>query len=167
MKTIILFRHGKSDWDAPFGHDHERPLAKRGVRDAKRMGRFLAASGLLPDVCLTSTAIRARTTMELAHEAGEWLEPIRASETLYHATPRNVLSVIRATSDNASSIILAGHEPTWSSTVEQLVGGGTIRMPTAAMARIDVMVQRWADVSWGYGNLIWLVIPKAVKEKNG
>jgi hypothetical protein len=40
-------------------------------------------------------------------------------------------------------------------------------MPTAAMARIDVMVQRWADVSWGYGNLIWLIVPKALKEENG
>ena len=164
MKTIILFRHGKSDWDAPFDHDHERPLAKRGIRDAKRMGRFLVASGCIPDVCLTSTAVRARTTMGLAHEAGEWTEPIRATEALYLASPRNVLSVVRATSDSASSIILAGHEPTCSSSIEQLIGGGTVRMPTAAMARIDVMTERWADVSWGYGNLIWLMIPKALDE---
>ena len=162
MKTIILFRHGKSDWDASFGHDHERPLAKRGVRDAKRMGRFLTASGCAPDACVTSTAVRARTTIELAHEAGEWKAPIEATEALYAASPSSVLSVIQATSGSASSIILAGHEPTWSSTVEQLVGGGAVRMPTAAMARIDLMVQRWADVSWGHGNLIWLVIPKAL-----
>ena len=95
------------------------------------------------------------------------MEPIQATEALCLASPRSVLSIIRSTSGDASSIILAGHQPTWSSTAEQLVGGGTIRMPTAAMARIDVMVQRWADVSWGYGNLIWLVIPKALKEENG
>lgn len=164
MKTIVLFRHGKSDWDAPFGRDHERPLARRGVRDAKRMGVYLSESGLLPDVCLTSTAIRARTTMELAHEAGGWASPIRATDALYEASPGVVLGEIRATSDRASSIILAGHEPTWSSTVEQLIGGEAVQMPTAAMARIDVMVERWADVSWGSGDLIWLVTPKALDD---
>lgn len=164
MKTIILFRHGKSDWDAPFGRDHERPLAKRGVRDAKRMGRFLTSTGLLPDLCLTSTAIRARTTMELAHEAGGWKSPIRATEALYEATPRSILSQLHAIDDSASTIILAGHQPTWSSTAEQLIGGGSVQMPTAAMARVDVMVTRWADVSWGFGSLIWLAIPKALME---
>jgi len=162
MKTIIFFRHGKSDWDAPSGHEHERSLAKRSVRDAKRMGRHVSESCLLPDACLTSTAIRARATMELAHEAGGWTAPIRTIEALYGAGPDDVLSIIQATSDNASSIVLAGHEPTWSSTVEKLTGGGPVEMPTAAMARIDMMVDTWSDVSWGQGDLVWLTIPKAL-----
>ncbi|MDX1440002.1 MAG: histidine phosphatase family protein [Rubricoccaceae bacterium] len=163
MKTIILFRHGKSDWDAPFGHDHERPLAKRGVRDAKRMGRFLAEAGPLPDLCITSTAVRARTTVELAHEAGEWLAEIRATEQLYHAGAQEVLNLARSVSAETTTLLLAGHQPTWSVTIERLIGGGSVTVPTAAMARIDVMAERWSDVGWGDGSLIWLVIPKALK----
>lgn len=163
MKTILLLRHGKSDWDAPFGHDHERPLAKRGVKDAKRMGTLLTAAGPIPDLCITSTAIRARTTMELAHEAGSWNAEIRATEQLYHAGPAEVLQVIRSAPPDVSTILLAGHQPTWSVTTERLIGGGNITMPTAAMARIDVAVHRWTEVSWGLGTLIWFIIPKAIK----
>lgn len=163
MKTIILFRHGKSDWDAHFDRDHERPLAKRGVRDAKRMGKFLTQSGLAPEACLTSTANRARTTMELAHEAGGWKPEIRATRAFYGASPRDILSVLHSLDDRIANVLLTGHEPTWSSTVERLVGGGSVRMPTAAMARVDVMTQRWADIDWGYGSLIWLVTPKSLK----
>ena len=64
MRRLILFRHGKSDWDAPFGSDHERPLSKRGVKAAKTMGLVLARSDLVPDHAITSSAVRARTTLE-------------------------------------------------------------------------------------------------------
>ncbi len=128
------------------------------------MGIFLTETGIQPDVCLTSTAIRARTTMELAHEAGGWTQPIRATEALYDASPSSVLGVIQTTDDSASSIILAGHEPTWSSMVEALVGGGRVEMPTCAMARIDVLVEGWVGVSWGRGNLVWLVTPKTITD---
>ena len=46
MKSVILFRHGKSDWGANYDHDHERPLSKRGIRDAKKMGKFLFLQNL-------------------------------------------------------------------------------------------------------------------------
>ncbi len=166
MKTIILFRHGKSDWDASYDRDHERPLAKRGIRDAERMGVFLSAENCVPDLCITSTAVRARTTMELAHKAGGWKSPIQESATLYEASPNSILNVIRGVSDSIASIILAGHEPTWSSMVAALTGGGSVRMPTAAMAYIDVDVQQWEDVSWGNGQLIWHMTPKSLAESD-
>ena len=71
MKTLIFFRHGKSDWNAGVGEDYLRPVNKRGKKDARRMGRFLAEIGGVPDRIISSTAIRARTTMEIAREAGE------------------------------------------------------------------------------------------------
>lgn len=104
--------------------------------------------------------------MELAHEAGGWKSPIQETKTLYEASPNSILNVIRGVSDSISSIILAGHEPTWSSMVANLTGGGSVRMPTAAMAHIDVDVQRWEDVSWGNGQLIWHVTPKSLTESD-
>jgi len=61
MKTMLWMRHGKSDWDAGYGRDHDRPLATRGEKAAKAMGTALANAGFLPDFVLSSTAVRART----------------------------------------------------------------------------------------------------------
>ena len=40
-RSIIIFRHGKSDWDATYSKDHDRPLSSRGIEASKKMGRFL------------------------------------------------------------------------------------------------------------------------------
>ena len=81
MKTLLVMRHAKSDWGAPLGDDHERPLADRGVKAARRMGCFLTDSGSVPQLVISSTAVRARTTAELAAEPGETgLSPDQATE---------------------------------------------------------------------------------------
>jgi phosphohistidine phosphatase len=162
MKTLLFFRHGKSDWDAPFDRDHDRPLAKRGRNSAKTMGRFLASAGQEPDVIVTSTAVRARDTVRLASRAGGWSAPIRETVDLYGASPQGVVSLVHAESDSASILLLAGHEPTWSHTVSMLIGGGHLRFPTAGMARIDFDVHSWEGVEFGRGELIWMIPPKAL-----
>ena len=117
MKTLVFFRHGKSDWAAPFDRDHDRPLAKRGRKAAQVMGRFLASSGQAPDSIVTSTAVRARDTVRVASRAGGWSAPIRETLELYGAGPETILSLIRTEPDTAESLLLAGHEPTWSHAV--------------------------------------------------
>lgn len=162
MKTLLFFRHGKSDWDAPFDRDHDRPLAKRGRQAARVMGRFLASSGQAPDSIVTSTAVRARDTVRMASLAGGWSASIRETSDLYGAGPETILSLVRTEPDAAQSLLLAGHEPTWSRTVGMLTGGCNVRFPTAAMARIDFDVFSWQDVDFGLGELVWLIPPKAL-----
>jgi phosphohistidine phosphatase len=162
MKSLLFFRHGKSDWDAPFSHDHERPLAKRGRKAARVMGRFISSSGQEPDSIVTSTAVRARDTVNLASKAGSWSAPIRETRELYGASPRTILEVVHEESDSVDRLLLAGHEPTWSHTISLLIGGGNIRFPTAAMARIDFDVSSWRQVDFGSGELQWLIPPKAL-----
>ena len=55
MKTLLLMRHAKSDWDHPDLDDHDRPLNKRGLRNAPLMGKFIRDAKLVPGACLTST----------------------------------------------------------------------------------------------------------------
>ena len=162
MKTLLFLRHGKSDWDADFSHDHERPLNKRGRKAAKRMGRFLAESGLLPDRIATSTAVRARTTLDLFVEAGGIEAPVRETRALYLAGPNDLLREIRAEDDAADVLLLVGHQPGWGETVGLLVGEASVRFPTAALARVDVDVASWTEVAFGRGELVWLVPPKAL-----
>ncbi|MEY3296977.1 MAG: Phosphohistidine phosphatase SixA [Cyanobacteriota bacterium] len=159
-KHLILFRHGKSDWEASFNRDHDRPVAERGRRAAKTMGRWLTAVDRVPDLAVTSSAVRAKTTLELAAAAGQWTCPIQVTDALYEATVETVLAVIQHQTDAYQSLMLVGHEPTWSDTLAHLMGGGLVRMPTAAMACLGFGVDHWAQVSQGRGTLLWLMPPK-------
>ena len=163
MKTILLLRHGKSDWEAEYGDDHERPLATRGQKGARKMGRFLTTARTVPDRALTSSAVRARETLATAAEAGGWTGPARVTDALYGASPGDVLREIQAEPDDADTVVVVGHEPTWSGLVSLLIGGGRVEMKTAAVARIDVEVETWADVREGRGALAFLLPPGALR----
>ena len=91
FKSVILFRHGKSDWDAQYDSDHDRPLAKRGIRDAKRMGKFLSKRAEVPELILSSTALRTRETTKLAMEAGNWDVDVELEKKIYEASLEEIL----------------------------------------------------------------------------
>lgn len=156
----MLFRHGKSDWSSDTGNDRDRQLAKRGRRSARVIGEMLTRTGMVPDVAVTSPAVRATTTLELAMKAGGWDCPVQVSEALYGEGPTAVFEEIARQSDEVERVLLVGHEPTWSEMVGLLVGGGHHRFPTGAVAAIDLEVDRWADVRPGCGLLMFLVVPR-------
>jgi phosphohistidine phosphatase len=160
MKTLLLFRHAKSDWDAEFGHDRERPLNKRGRRAAKRMGRYLVEAGSVPGRVLTSPAVRAWETVRLASESGDWKSKIEVEEALYETAPDLIAGLVQQQPDAHSIVLLAGHEPAFSETVSRLIGGGQVSMPTAAIACVEFEVERWSEVSAPNGSLAWLMTPK-------
>ncbi len=164
VKTVILFRHGKSDWKAPFASDHQRPLAGRGRKAADLMGRFLTQTGQVPDRVITSSAVRARRTAERAWEAGHWSCLLRITDRLYGVNAEAALAEIQAESDRASILLLTGHEPTWSQLTGRLSGATAVRFPTAAMARIDFQVDHWNQVQFGQGRLIWLLPPRVLRQ---
>jgi phosphohistidine phosphatase len=161
MPALILFRHGKSDWDADDGgEDRGRPLARRGRKAARRMGRFLARADQVPDAAITSPAVRADDTLRLAMEGGGWTCPVRVAASLYGGGVTALLAEVQQEPDTTDVLLAVGHEPTWSSTLMALVGGGAVRFPTAALARIDLDVDRWDEVAPETGVLTWLVVPR-------
>ena len=160
VKRIYLLRHGKSDWSTEYGADHDRPLKGRGVRAARLMGRFLAATGRQPDLVVSSSAVRALTTARLAAEAGNWGCDVRVEPSLYGASRARVLQEIQSLDTTLDSVLIAGHQPTCSEVVGSLIGSAKIRFPTAAMACIDVPTAGWEAVEFGRGFLVWFVTPK-------
>jgi phosphohistidine phosphatase len=158
-KTVLLLRHGKSDWDAIAMGDHARPLARRGVAAARRVGEWLAEIGLEPDLVLTSDAVRALTTVELAAEAGRWSCPIALRPDFYGGHPSTLVKELRGLDAGLSTVLLAGHQPTWSQTVAHLSGGGNVRFPTAALACL-VHPGEWPEIAAGSCALSWLVTPR-------
>lgn len=167
MKRLIVFRHAKSDWSAEYSHDRERPLAPRGERAAGRMGRFLSASGFAPDRVISSPALRARETARRAAAAGGWECPVEIAEELYSGSLASILRLAARLSDAESTLLVASHEPICSELVAGLVGGGDFKLPTAAMARIDLPITTWKEVAPGHGILAWLVTPKLLGRAAG
>ena len=160
MRSVIMFRHGKSDWDADYGPDHDRPLAKRGIKAAKKMGKYLAGLDQVPHIVVSSTAVRARTTVELAMEEGNWGSEYRLERGIYGSSPETLLNLLRNLPSDNNIACLAGHEPTFSSFITMSTDSGWVRFPTASMARIDFDVLQWQDVRFGEGTLAWLMRPK-------
>tara|TARA_Y100000748_G_scaffold190483_1_gene159480 strand:+ start:257 stop:535 length:279 start_codon:yes stop_codon:yes gene_type:complete len=87
MKSVTLFRHGKSDWSASYGSDHDRPLNKRGIRAAKKMGKFLADKNQVPELIISSTAVRAHTTVQLAIDNAQWKSRLILERGIYGGSP--------------------------------------------------------------------------------
>ncbi len=160
MKTLLLMRHAKSDWKAKYDHDHERPLNARGEESARLMGRILSRAGEVPESVVTSSAVRAKSTVELAVDSGEWTCPIRATDNLYNTRIETVLDEVLTEPDTTTRLMIVGHEPTWSTLLSELVGGGRHPFATGAVVRIDLPTETWAGLHVGSGELRWLITPR-------
>jgi len=160
VKTLYFFRHAKSDWDAEFGTDFERPLSKRGQRAATAMGEFLGRADKMPDLILCSSAVRTRKTLQRAAKAGRWESEIEHLDELYTGNPRHVLRVIRDVSKRVDSLMVVGHETAMSETTALIIGQGRLRFPTAAVACLELEIRRWKEAAPGCGQLLFFVPPR-------
>ena len=163
MKRLMLLRHAKSDWESGAASDHERPLAARGRKAAKAMGRFMVQAGLVPDFAVTSTAVRARTTLELAMKAGEWTCNVGETRSLYHAGVDDVLAIVGESADTDGSVLIVGHQPTWGGVVERLTGADA-RMATGTLVGIDLRTDSWSWIRPGLGELAFIVPPRLLTD---
>ncbi len=159
MKRLLVMRHAKSDWEVGGLADHDRPLNRRGTRSAAAMGRLLATIGEAPDHVISSTAVRARTTAELARDAGAWEADIETTGALYGTSPGGALAVMGRAPAAASSLMLVGHEPAWSGLVQRLTGGHAA-MRTGSVAIIDLMLASWDNDGDVHGELVALLQPR-------
>jgi len=146
MKTLLVLRHAKSSWSDPALDDHERPLNARGRRDAPRMGALVREHGLIPDVVISSDAVRARLTAEAVVEAARYGGEIRLDPRLYLAGPADILSVLRSVGENAETVMIVGHNPGLEELVAHLTGEWQ-DLPTTALAQIVLPIDQWRDLT--------------------
>jgi len=162
MKSLLMLRHGKSDWQADYGgEDRLRPLAPRGRRAAEAVGRFLTATGQVPDRAIASPAVRAQQTLDLAQVAGKWASPAETSEALYGG-PDDVLGAVERRGQDATLLLIVGHEPAWSAVASRLTNGARFGLPTASLLRVDFDTDEWTDLE-GHGRIGWLVTPRLLE----
>ena len=163
-RSLYLLRHAKSSWSAAGLGDHERPLKKRGVKAASLIGRFLTRMDEVPQRIVSSSAVRALTTVELAAEAGNWTTEIESTGDLYGADFGDLTHVVGSTNETTERLLVAGHEPSISAWIARLTGGSRPAVPTGTLARIDLATERWSELTPGAGELVWL-LPARVLER--
>jgi phosphohistidine phosphatase len=145
MKTLLILRHAKSDWNNSRMSDYERPLNARGKIDAPNMGQVLRDEELVPELIITSSAERARTTAELAAISCGYENDIVYTRELYHAAPDAYLETLRELGQENERVMVVGHNPGIEYLVELLTEEREV-MPTAALAQVELPIAQWADL---------------------
>ena len=145
MKHLFIMRHAKSSWDNTNLSDHDRPLNKRGFRDAPRMGRWLAEQDLRPDLILSSTACRSVETAKLV--AAEFAEQprIEYDSNLYLATSAVWRSTIPLYANQEERLLIVGHNPGLENLFNDLVGRYET-IPTAAILHLELKCDTWDEI---------------------
>ena len=160
-KHLFLLRHAKSSWDVPWLSDHARPLAPRGRKASKAMGREIRRRKIRPALVLCSSAVRARETLERVQPAGE----IHIETELYAASEQELLERLRRVPDEIASVMLIAHNPGTEQLALDLARDSPLRsaveekFPTGALATL-VFNTRWSELQPGRAELTDFVRPR-------
>lgn len=167
-RELLVMRHAKSDWDAPGERDFDRRLARRGRRDAPRIGEWLAQAGLSPDAVVCSPAMRTRETVSAVLERLDLAElTVKFDRRVYEASLEALLQVLADAPRDARRMLLVGHNPGMDDLVAHLAAqppplsrSGKL-MTTAALAHF-VLPDDWSQLARGCGRLVQLIRPKTL-----
>jgi phosphohistidine phosphatase len=170
-RKLLLLRHAKSAW--PEVPDHERPLGRRGQRDAPVMGRWLRTAGHVPDQVLCSTARRARETWRLAQPGLGATPPVSFDDGVYDASATELLDLIRRAPPTARTLLVVGHDPAIPELALTLASAARpghrdaaldhmkAKFPTAAIAVLE-FTGNWDRLAAGSARLTGFATPRDV-----
>jgi phosphohistidine phosphatase len=161
MKKLFLVRHAKSDKDNPILPDYDRPLNERGYKDARAFSTKIKKSIGVPELIISSPAIRGISTALLFMEVFE-MDPQKMilDKSLYESSVPDYLKVIRNMDNSYSSIMLFGHNPTITTLANSLAKPFTDNVPTCGIIGIEFEIKDWKDVQPDSGNLFLYDFPK-------
>ncbi len=164
-KKVLLMRHAKSAWDNPGLKDFDRPLNKRGKRDAPRMGRYLKELQLTPNQIFSSPAERAKLTiLEVIRELDLPTSQITWDENLYFNGVSSYLDLIKSADESSSILMTVGHNPMTEDAISTLSGHTSRKaIKTATIACFEFEIDSWQSVEPSPDALKWIVGPKDLK----
>jgi phosphohistidine phosphatase len=146
MKTLLLMRHAKSSWKNEKLPDKERPLNRRGEKDAPKMSELLCEKELDPQVILTSTALRCRLTASAILEECCQELTLQALDALYMAEPPAIVEVLKTIDDRTERVMVIGHNPGLETLLQRLTGK-VESLPTASVAYLRLPIDHWNQLT--------------------
>ena len=145
MKTVLILRHAKSSWSNPGLADIDRPLNKRGKRDAPRMGVLINEQDIVPDLILCSPAQRARKTAQAVSEYSSYEGEIETIPDFYPGDPDSFIDTLMTLPEEYQNVMVVAHNPGREELLYVLTGESA-RMPTSALAQVELPLEKWRDI---------------------
>ena len=164
MRTLYLLRHAKSSWKDDSLPDFERPLAGRGRRSCETIADLIRSEQIEFDLLLSSTAVRARETIERVRQHAKLRTELRFDERIYEATADRLLEVINQIESDRKTVLLIGHNPGFEDLL-QLLTNELQPVPTACLAKVKMKISKWSEAGENKGTLEWIVRPKELESK--
>ena len=168
MKTLYLLRHAKSSHDIANLDDLLRPLNVRGYNDAKIVAAHLKTLKPIPDLIISSHAVRTYTTSIIF---AEYLkiksDKIKIENSLYFTGKNQIIKFIKALDDHYNNIMLVGHNPDFEKLVQYFTSNKTVLMPTTCLAVLNFDVKKWIDVKHSNCKLVTLILPTSINPLPG
>jgi phosphohistidine phosphatase len=159
MKTLFLLRHAKSSWKDESLPDFERPLNRRGKRAATIIGEYLRSRDVVPDLVLSSPAVRARETIKLVKKATQWTTEVRYDQRIYEASAERLAEIVSQIENDRKVAMMVGHNPGMEELL-LLLTGDTEQLRTGSVAKITIKGSKWANATEKSARLEWLVSPR-------
>jgi len=161
MKKLFLIRHAKSSWDYSNLTDFERPLNKRGKRDAPFMAKLLAKQGFNPDFIISSPANRAITTARYFSESlGYFFDKIFIEPKLYEASRDEILEVVMEIGKTYNNVMLFSHNPGLTDFANKLIGNTIDNIPTCGIVSINFKIESWSEINSKNSEMMFFEYPK-------
>ncbi len=162
MKTVYFIRHAKSSWNDMSLRDFDRPLNKRGKRDAPFMAQKLREFGVEPDAIVSSPANRAITTATHFAKALDVLpQNIIHEATIYEAYATTVLKLVQTQPNNLQTILVFGHNPAFTMIANLFKRGSHIdNVPTCGIVKVEATIDNWTDFTANNGTVTAFHFPK-------
>jgi len=160
-RQLIIARHGKSSWKYDKISDIDRHLKERGIHDAYAMAERLKKSNISPDVIMSSPATRAlHTAMIFIRTLNHPLEQVQLHDIFYSGNDQDVLDVIRQAPENVTTLMIFGHNPTFTDLANQFLSGELDNLPTAGMAFLEFETAQWQEIKKSRVVREWTDSPK-------
>jgi len=167
QRELLILRHAKSDWESDAKTDFDRPLARRGHRDAPAMGKWMNQQKLAPDYIISSPAMRAKQTVDaVTKELGIAHKHIHFNQKIYLASAESLLQILAECPKTAKQILIVGHNPGLDDLLQHLVdkppltGDGKL-LTTACLARI-ALPEDWTQLPHHCGQLVAIIRPRDI-----
>lgn len=161
MKKLYIIRHAKSSWSDPSLRDFDRPLNKRGMRDAPFMAQLMVGKGIQPDQIVSSPANRAITTAGYFAEAQNISRgDIVVKHEIYEAYPEVLLSMVRRFDKDLNTVFIFGHNPGFTYLANTFEGDYIPNLPTCGVVEISANIEDWAALSEDNGKITGFYFPK-------
>lgn len=156
-------RHAKSDWTTGVS-DYNRPINEQGINDLQTIANHFITLNIKPELLISSPAIRTQITSTILARSINYPESkIRYESSIYEGSPTDLSKIIEGIEDENATVLIVGHNPTFTFLIDYYSGASIGNLPTSTMAVISFKVDEWKAVSFNSGTLEHFIYPKKFK----